>query len=110
MCLLSAHKRLAVMSPLLIYADGCPAQVLELYTQQLQQRDVVTQQEVSKWRQEAGERFEAELAASRAGDYNVSAAQWLGSTWQGDALQVRPCCIFWECTVACYAEGWWCSS
>lgn len=66
----------------------CPAQVLELYTQQLQQRDVVTQQEVSRWQQEAGKRFETELAASRAGDYNVSAAQWLGSTWQGDALQV----------------------
>jgi hypothetical protein len=67
---------------------GPVAQVLELYTQRLQQRGVATQQEVAAWQREAGERFEAELAASRAGDYNVSAAQWVGSTWQGDALHV----------------------
>lgn len=93
------------MSPFLLYDDGCPAQVLELYTQQLQQRDVVTQQEVSKWKQEAGEHFETELAASRAGDYNVSAAQWLGSTWQGDALQVRPSCILGSAWLAMLRVG-----
>lgn len=64
-------------------------QVLELYTQQLAQRGVATAQEVATWQQEAVQHFETELAACRAGEYNVSAAQWLGSTWQGDALQAR---------------------
>ena len=36
-------------------------------------------------------RFAKEHAAAVAGDYRQSAQQWLGSSWQGDALQVRQC-------------------
>lgn len=63
-------------------------QVLEQYMQRLHERGVASADEVADWQHEAAQRFETEYAASRAGDYNVSAAQWLGSTWQGDALQV----------------------
>ena len=33
-------------------------------------------------------RFTEEYEAALAGAYKLSASEWLGSSWQGDALQV----------------------
>ena len=43
---------------------------------------------MAAWQAESAAGFEAAFAAARAGDFNVSPAEYLGSTWQGDALQV----------------------
>ena len=39
-------------------------------------------------------RFAKEHTAAVAGDYRQSAQQWLGSSWQGDALQVTNVLLF----------------
>jgi hypothetical protein len=45
--------------------------------------------ELSRWRSSWGEAAEAQWAAAGQGKYKESAAAFLVSTWQGDALMVR---------------------
>jgi hypothetical protein len=49
---------------------------------------VVTGAELSRWRSSWGEAAEAQWVAAGQGKYKESAAQFLVSTWQGDALMV----------------------
>jgi hypothetical protein len=55
----------------------------------VQAEGVVTGSELSRWRASWGEAAEAQWAAAGRGKYKESAAQFLVSTWQGDALMVR---------------------
>jgi hypothetical protein len=49
----------------------------------------VSGSELSRWRSSWGEAAEAQWVAAGQGRYKESAAQFLVSTWQGDALMVR---------------------
>jgi 2-oxoglutarate dehydrogenase E1 component len=60
--------------------------VVAQYSARLVSEGVVTQGQVDAWRTEARDEAEAEFAAASAGAYRVSAAQFLSSSWQGDAL------------------------
>jgi hypothetical protein len=59
------------------------------FTVSLQAEGVVSGSELSRWRSSWGEAAEAQWVAAGQGRYKESAAQFLVSTWQGDALMVR---------------------
>lgn len=75
--------------PLSCAAIDAHPRVLELYTRELENRGVARGGEVAAWQAAAAAEFASEFGVSKSGQYNVSLEQWLGSTWQGDALQVR---------------------
>ncbi|WIA12981.1 hypothetical protein OEZ85_006593, partial [Tetradesmus obliquus] len=64
--------------------------VLETYSAKLMAEGVVTGAELSRWRASWGEAAEAQWAAALQGKYKESAAAFLVSTWQGDALMSAP--------------------
>jgi 2-oxoglutarate dehydrogenase complex dehydrogenase (E1) component-like enzyme len=60
--------------------------VVAQYSARLVAEGVVTRDQVDDWRREAREEAEAEFAAASRGAYRMSAAEFLSSSWQGDAL------------------------
>jgi hypothetical protein len=66
-----------------------PRAAVQCRTFSRQAEGVVAGAELSRWRSSWGEAAEAQWVAAGHGKYKESAAQFLVSTWQGDALVVR---------------------
>lgn len=49
--------------------------------------------ELARWRSSWGDAAEAHFSAAGQGKFKESAAQFLNSSWQGDALAVSACCM-----------------
>ncbi|KAF6260765.1 thiamine diphosphate-binding protein [Scenedesmus sp. NREL 46B-D3] len=64
--------------------------VLDIYARQLQAEGVVSGDELSRWRSSWAEAAEAQWEAAGQGAYKESAAEFLVSSWQGDALMSAP--------------------
>lgn len=77
----------ATTLPLTYAAIAQHPPVAHIYAQQLQAEGVVSAAEVDAWRCEVRSEYEREFEAAQRGEYTESAAQFLASSWQGDALQ-----------------------
>lgn len=64
------------------------AQVTDIYSAQLLGSGAVSSSELAAWREEVQAGLTAQWEAALRGDYKESAAEFLSSSWQGDALAV----------------------
>jgi len=64
--------------------------VLDIYAARLAARGALAPGQLDAWRADVHAELEREHAAAAAGAYAESVEAWLATSWQGDALAVRP--------------------
>jgi hypothetical protein len=64
--------------------------VLDIYAARLAARGALAPGQLAAWRADVRGELEREHAAAAAGAYAESVEAWLATSWQGDALAVRP--------------------